>query len=68
MSDAYNLVATVLTACGIETVLTDDIVILTIVATVLTACGIETYEKLLQIDFCSHNVATVLTACGIETS
>ena len=63
-------VATVLTACGIETpAILDSIsrIITLLVATVLTACGIETqcYQ--------SHQfgiqllVATVLTACGIET-
>ena len=61
-------VATVLTACGIETVRTaiersTDVN----VATVLTACGIETYSPFAA----THKalfVATVLTACGIETN
>ena len=60
-------VATVLTACGIETytaVLTSSENI-RCVATVLTACGIETHlPSLYGVDNC---VATVLTACGIET-
>ena len=61
-------VATVLTACGIETwnVIRHHLP-LSIVATVLTACGIETFWAwLVQRDLRSH-VATVLTACGIET-
>ena len=61
-------VATVLTACGIETM--EDAARASItnetVATVLTACGIETYtDKDSSIRF--NKVATVLTACGIET-
>ena len=61
-------VATVLTACGIETSLATLAPLLASsnVATVLTACGIETVRcrtyKILSL------VATVLTACGIETS
>ena len=40
------LVATVLTACGIETSsLTIPDISLTLVATVLTACGIETLHQ-----------------------
>ena len=64
----YN-VATVLTACGIETLL--KIYFLfdpRKVATVLTACGIETVrsETTTSPSF-NRPVATVLTACGIET-
>ena len=45
------IVATVLTACGIETLITKDLnARLFKVATVLTACGIETnYAELLRI-------------------
>ena len=60
-------VATVLTACGIETrikILLLEILKCT-VATVLTACGIETKEILEE--RVTNKVATVLTACGIET-
>ena len=60
-------VATVLTACGIETpaiivAVLDGIA----VATVLTACGIETINYIDSFHSC-FEVATVLTACGIET-
>ena len=60
-------VATVLTACGIEThTLVFHFNVVKYVATVLTACGIETllvyYGKIIR-----SFVATVLTACGIET-
>ena len=61
-------VATVLTACGIETWQRNRIrfVQKLHVATVLTACGIET--EYTQINFTGNAcVATVLTACGIET-
>ena len=60
-------VATVLTACGIETASPLRQYQNYKVATVLTACGIETaaYE-ILQLSF-HMPVATVLTACGIET-
>ena len=62
------LVATVLTACGIETCgiffVTHEHVLR--VATVLTACGIETEVKENKRK-ASVLVATVLTACGIET-
>ena len=64
-------VATVLTACGIEThskkypmVLWDFLK----VATVLTACGIETSFCIFASTLISSKVATVLTACGIETT
>ena len=64
-------VATVLTACGIETAASFPSTPVSFkirVATVLTACGIETsviaITKLCRIEL----VATVLTACGIETS
>ena len=59
-------VATVLTACGIETQQIYNIRFPEqIVATVLTACGIETE---ISTSFTQINlVATVLTACGIET-
>ena len=61
-------VATVLTACGIETIhqlkLNRKGINMT-VATVLTACGIETSVKARKIY--EPFVATVLTACGIET-
>ena len=63
------VVATVLTACGIETA-PMQLQLLHFeshtVATVLTACGIETKRSYIP----SHDqswVATVLTACGIET-
>ena len=60
-------VATVLTACGIETWPSNsDSFPRLIVATVLTACGIETYQEE-EYTECSRVVATVLTACGIET-
>ena len=48
---ANNSVATVLTACGIETTL--NLILIFYykheVATVLTACGIETYDKAILI-------------------
>ena len=61
-------VATVLTACGIET-LSDSTFSCSIsaVATVLTACGIETMLHQLHKSLQAKEVATVLTACGIET-
>ena len=61
-------VATVLTACGIETVtMTQFTSSIVSVATVLTACGIETCPiRLVRLANLLH-VATVLTACGIET-
>ena len=59
------MVATVLTACGIETEVYADSFATAYVATVLTACGIETLER--SSDSNSSFVATVLTACGIET-
>mgnify|MGYP003087518491 CR=1 FL=1 len=60
-------VATVLTACGIETWYEPCSKCTTsTVATVLTACGIETYHPVL-IQQSHQIVATVLTACGIET-
>ena len=59
-------VATVLTACGIETLIISRKTYLILkVATVLTACGIETINSSFYIFFIY--VATVLTACGIET-
>ena len=62
-----SAVATVLTACGIETChLLDTFIHYLIVATVLTACGIETPYTSTEIDG-TYRVATVLTACGIET-
>ena len=67
----FNLkVATVLTACGIETPEVEDVNIwsdIAHVATVLTACGIETTRCLQLPQYRQHGVATVLTACGIET-
>ena len=61
------LVATVLTACGIETwSQTASYRWKYPVATVLTACGIETMVFFLLFRS-SSMVATVLTACGIET-
>ena len=60
-------VATVPTACGIETKsIACPTYCIAIVATVPTACGIETlYYHLLS---CNRlEVATVPTACGIET-
>ena len=60
-------VATVLTACGIETVCSASHSTSAFkVATVLTACGIETFEEKCVIIHIEE-VATVLTACGIET-
>ena len=60
-------VATVLTACGIETFAEPVMAMITLaVATVLTACGIETMVNLLA-KWWLATVATVLTACGIET-
>ena len=60
-------VATVLTACGIETTdISFSLYIVIDVATVLTACGIETV--LLVAMKKALKVATVLTACGIETT
>ena len=62
-----TLVATVLTACGIETpTISRTREDLLTVATVLTACGIETAKRW-SIGHDLHHVATVLTACGIET-
>ena len=64
---AIKKVATVLTACGIETSSPwYSGSGMTSVATVLTACGIETFG---MSRCCSNHmaVATVLTACGIET-
>ena len=49
------MVATVLTACGIETnLLTLYVIYLAPVATVLTACGIET------LNYLKHDVRTLL--------
>ena len=59
-------VATVLTACGIETELIIEVENTLKVATVLTACGIETLMNLVSVVI-PEFVATVLTACGIET-
>ena len=64
-------VATVLTACGIETMLLLPLLLLSLllVATVLTACGIETLPTNKSSSTRGlYTVATVLTACGIETS
>ena len=67
MGAGVRVVATVLTACGIETKQQFyDVKSFYLVATVLTACGIETYNAVNG--FTSSNVATVLTACGIETN
>ena len=66
---SYIYVATVLTACGIETTIfisKSTSTIMCCVATVLTACGIETIIELFGFHILSQ-VATVLTACGIET-
>ena len=63
------MVATVLTACGIETaqIKKGEKNETSKVATVLTACGIETNAKAgVVAEFLK--VATVLTACGIETA
>ena len=62
------IVATVLTACGIETCLIRLYCRKTLirVATVLTACGIETSRNQGGRGL-RRRVATVLTACGIET-
>ena len=61
-------VATVLTACGIETIKGGGANFgrYAIVATVLTACGIETFV-ITTFHESLGIVATVLTACGIET-
>ena len=62
------VVATVLTACSIETVMTPCLKPpFPNVATVLTACSIETNAKLNDIYLAYIQVATVLTACSIET-
>ena len=61
------LVATVLTACGIETIDRTVFFATVSVATVLTACGIETRAKIFATTAERRSVATVLTACGIET-
>ena len=63
-------VATVLTACGIETTSLDTAGAtssMPAVATVLTACGIETVYLFRIGGLLLQSVATVLTACGIET-
>ena len=62
-------VATVPTACGIETALKPLLKkTYSPVATVPTACGIETKEDFPEIIFWKFKfVATVPTACGIET-
>ena len=63
-----KIVATVLTACGIETSPPPNLVVSFngMVATVLTACGIETPLRN-NSNWPQIFVATVLTACGIET-
>ena len=62
------IVATVLTACGIETRrLLLVLYVFKLVATVLTACGIETSSWMSSTTKWRW-VATVLTACGIETA
>ena len=62
-------VATVLTACGIETTNLSRLKsYVATVATVLTACGIETGRNFTTFIFNIRFVATVLTACGIETT
>ena len=63
-----SAVATVLTACGIETsrYFLVKITLFRRVATVLTACGIETRLNF-PVSPLNVYVATVLTACGIET-
>ena len=66
LSSQTNMVATVLTACGIETKWWQRFNMDTLVATVLTACGIET-PIIFLFTFHDFIVATVLTACGIET-
>ena len=59
-------VATVLTACGIETkIMCKKCGGIGKVATVLTACGIETESSSPSHSGC-QSVATVLTAYGIE--
>ena len=64
----FFIVATVPTACGIETLYLQQVKNLTLVATVPTACGIETIHQNVQRSNCFQNtVATVPTACGIET-
>ena len=64
---AHSEVATVLTACGIETTISKPEYYGVAVATVLTACGIETSINSKILRMISSMVATVLTACGIET-
>ena len=60
-------VATVPTACGIETKYINFSLDIIFVATVPTACGIETaYKPATGLDE-EEGVATVPTACGIET-
>ena len=62
------VVATALTACGIETCVNTFSCYINnfFVATALTACGIETLDAAFftKVRNC---VATALTACGIET-
>ena len=62
------VVATVPTACGIETkaILSGQAIRQLFVATVPTACGIETFNDY-SIKEINGKVATVPTACGIET-
>ena len=63
-----STVATVLTACGIETqTLLNKRMWCLNVATVLTACGIETIAESSSLARLISSVVTVLTACGIET-
>ena len=63
----FMLVATALTACGIETKPPSISSTEPLVATALTACGIETYNNPHKW-FRYGDVATALTACGIETT
>ena len=65
LEPSNTLVATALTACGIETQHTHHLSTELYVATALTACGIETFKYIKK--HIGLKVATALTACGIET-
>ena len=68
LEPSNTLVATALTACGIETQHTHHLSTELYVATALTACGIETRDQSTIVrPKHHHEVATALTACGIET-
>ena len=62
-----NIIAIVLTACGIETFMAFEGVDIAKIAIVLTACGIETAKQKNKKVYFLYKIAIVLTACGIET-